>query len=334
MLVAVLMLFLVFSFTGVAVLNVAYISTASSAETVNNIKLQYAMESSVNESLWRINNGPDSLINITTDGITTLFDPVLNTLSVNVDKFQMETEILLDLSEDTHFDRALASDETINTNGYDTDIDEENRSRFFTFLPEVDMDYFTDNAVAIHSESFHKFEGGQGGKNGKHSDDDDMADGIHIFTGSFIEFKNMNLSNHTLVFTGRFIYFNDRNNIDAPIPADSADAMPALVFTNPDNYFVVDAEGKHYEKEDVINGAIYTAGTIILKKGQLSGPVVGNTISLEPGEDFENHIQFKDSEHPHHYRWHKGFKGKKHYDWPKQIGRWKTKSWKKKHHNA
>jgi len=352
MLVAVLMIFLVFSFTGVAVLNVAYVSASASAETVNNIKLQYAMESSVNESLWRMNNGPDSLINIDADGITTVFNPVLNTLSVNVEKFEMETEILLDLSEDTHFDRALASDETIETNGYETDIDEENSSRFFTFLPEVDMDYFTDNAVAIHPESFHRFEGGNGNGNGNgygygyghgnghgngngnQGDDDEMEDGIHIFTGSFIEFKNMNLANHTLVFTGRFITFTERNNIDAPIPADSADAMPALVFTNPDNYFEVEAEGNHYNKEDVINGAIYTAGTIVLKKGELSGPIVGNSISLEPGEDYQNHIQFNDTEHPHHYRWHKGFKGKNHYDWPKQIGRWKTKSWKKTHHQA
>ena len=342
MLVAVLMMFIVFSFTGVAILNVAYLSTSASAETVNNIKLQYAMESSVNESLWRMNNGPDSLININTNGIETLFDPLLNTLNVKIDKFQMESEILLDLSEDTHFDRALSSDESINTNGFAADIDKQNRSRFFPFLPEVDLEYFMDNAVAIHSESFHKFEGGKGnskgkkkGKDkGKKGDDDKMAPGIHVFTGSYIEFKNMNLANHTLVFTGRFIEFKDRNNIDAPIPVDSADAMPALVFTNPQSFFEIDGEGKHNEKEDVIFGAIYTAGTIVLKNGQVSGPIVGNSISFELDNDFENHIRFKDTEHPHYYRWHKGFKGKDHYDWPKQIGRWKTKSWNKKRQNV
>jgi len=176
MLVAVLMLFLVFSFTGVAVLNVSYLSVSSSAETVNNIKLQYAMESSINESLWRMNNGPDSLVNIVANGIETVFNPVLNTLSVKVDKFHMESEILLDLSEDTHFDRALASDETIENNGYDPDIDEENSSRFFTFMPEADIDYFTDNAVAIHTESFYTWEGGKGNGKGKGSqgDDDEM----------------------------------------------------------------------------------------------------------------------------------------------------------------
>ncbi|MBT3575387.1 MAG: hypothetical protein HN995_00530 [Candidatus Marinimicrobia bacterium] len=327
MLVAVLMIFVVFSFTGVAVLNVSYISTVASTETINNIKLQYAMESSVNESLWRMNNGPDSLINVEADGITTLFDPVLNVLSVKVDKFQMETEILLDLSEDTHFDRALASDETINTNGNDVDADEENQSRFFSFMPEVDLDYFTDNAVAIHTENFHRWDGG-----GKHEDDEDFDEGIHVFTGSFLEFKKMHLYNHTLVFTGRYILFSDDNEISAPVPVDSADALPALVFSNSDSYFEIEAEGKNYDKEDKINGAIYTAGTIILKKGELSGPIVGKTITMEHGEEYNNQIDFKDTEHPKHYRWTKGFKNKKHYDWPKQIGRWKTKKWKKKHH--
>ncbi|NQT63298.1 MAG: hypothetical protein HQ556_10110 [Candidatus Marinimicrobia bacterium] len=329
MLVAVLMIFVVFSFTGVAVLNVAYVSTASSAETVNNIKLQYAMESSINESLWRINNGPDSLVNIEANGIATDFNPVLNVLSVKVEKFNMETEILLDLSEDTHFDRALASDKTINTNGYDSEIDEENRSRFFTFIPEVDLDYFMDSAVAIHTESFHRWDGG-----GKHRDDDDFEDGIHIFTGSFIEFKKMHLYNHTLVFTGRYILFTEDNHITAPLPQDTLYALPALVFSNPENYFEIEAEGKHYRKEDIILGAIYTAGTIILKKGEISGPIVGNTISMEHGEEYENFIDFKDTEFPQYYRWHKGFKGKKHYDWPKQIGRWKTAKWGKKNIEA
>jgi len=326
MLVAVLMIFVIFSFTGVAVLNVAYVSTASSAETVNNIKLQYAMESSVNESLWRINNGPDSLINITTNGITTVFNPVLNTLSVNVDKFQMESEILLDLSEDTHFDRALASDETIDTDGNTLDFDEENRSRFFTFLPEVDLEYFTDNAVATHSSWFHRWDG-----DSEHEDDESFAEGIHIFTGSFIELRDMTLDNCTLVFTGRFISFSNNNNISAPMPSDSADALPALVFTNPSNYFVVAAEGSSYEKEDVINGAIYTAGTIILKKGELSGPIVGKTISLSDDSGYSNDIRFRDTEHPWFYRWTKGFGHRHNYDWPKQIGRWKTMKWNKKH---
>ncbi len=327
MLVAVLMVFVIFSFTGVAVLNVSYLSYSTSQETVNNIKLQYAMESTINEALWRINTGVDSLVNYSNDGVTTVWNASTNVLSVNIDKFQMESEILLDLSEDTHFDRALASDNAINTVGYTTGIDEENQSRLFTFMPEADLAYFTDNAVTIHNENFYSWDGG-----GDSQDDLGFADGIHVFTGSFISLKNMTLENHTLVFTGRFISFQHQNTISAPVPVDSADAMPALVFTNANNYFVIEAEGHSYDREDIITGAIYTAGTIILKKGQLSGPIVGKTITMADGQYDENYIQFKDTEHPEHYRWHKGFKNKNHYDWPKQIGRWKNHKWNKKHH--
>ncbi len=326
MLVGVLMLFVVFSFTGVAVLNVSYLSNSNSMDTINNIKMQYATESSINEALWRINQGADSLVNINTDGISTIWDATTSILSVNVDKFQMEAEISLDLSEDTHFDRALASDQAINTNGNTVDADDENRERFFTFMPEVDMDYFTDNAVATHTQSWHEWDD---------KDEDDLGGaGIHIFSGWFLNFKHCDFNNSTLIFTGKYVNFEHGNTINAPTPLDSADAMPALVFTRTDSYFEIEAEGKNYDCEDVINGAIYTAGTIILKKGQLSGPIVGKTISMEHGEDYANHINFRDTEHPEHYRWTKGFKHKKHYDWPKQIGRWKTKKWNKKHHHA
>ncbi|MBL7028166.1 MAG: hypothetical protein ISR88_07055 [Candidatus Marinimicrobia bacterium] len=316
------MIFTIFSFTGVAVLNVSYLSSSNSMETINNIKLQYATESSINEALWRINTGVDSLVNSEVDGVITTWDATLNILSVNVDKFQMESEILLDLSEDTHFDRALASDETINTNGNDVDADEENQSRFFSFMPEVDLDYFTDNAVATHTQSWYQW---------NDLDTEDFGgEGIHIFTGWFIELKNCTFENSTLVFTGKYINFEHQNIINAPAPIDSADAMPALVFTRSDSYFEIEAEGKNYDREDKINGAIYTAGTIVLKKGELSGPIVGKTITMEHGEEYDNQIDFKDTEHPHHYRWTKGFNHKKNYDWPKQIGRWKTKKWGKK----
>jgi len=329
MLVAVLMIFVVFSYTGVAVLNVAWISQSTSMETVQNIKLQYAVESQVNETLWRINTGADSLVSTSLNGITTTWEATTNILSVNVEMFEMESEILLDLSEDTHFDRALASDESITTNGYDSDVDVENRLRTFTFMPEVDLDYFTDNAVAVHTENSYTWNGG-----GKSNDDEAFVEGIHVFTGSNLELKNMTLNNMTLVFTGEYINFKDRNVITAPTPVDTAEAMPALVFTNTNNYFEVEAEGKKYDKQDIISGAIYTAGTIALKKGVLTGPVVGSVISMVEGDELTNEIIFLDTESPEYYRWTKGFKNKKHYDWPKQLGKWKTKKWGKKKHQA
>ncbi len=43
--------------------------------------------------------------------------------------------------------------ETIETNGNTLDIEEENRSRNFSFIPEADLDYFYDNAVAVHGNN-------------------------------------------------------------------------------------------------------------------------------------------------------------------------------------
>ncbi|MCF7826237.1 MAG: hypothetical protein K9N29_06250 [Candidatus Marinimicrobia bacterium] len=312
MLVAVLMLFMVFSFTGVAVLNVSYLSYSTSVETVNNIKLQYAMESSVNETLWRINNGPDSLVNINTDGITTIFNPVLNTLSINVDKFQMETEILLDLSEDTHFDRAIAAEESVDLDGYGADVEEDHQPRGgFNFLPEADIQYFLDNATKVYSDSW------------KVWSNRTFPDGIHVFTGNYIALDDIRITSGTLVFTGHHVSFWGDNDITAP-DGDTTGTYPALVFTNPAQDFDIYS---NLGNETII-GAIYCKGDINIQNGNISGPVIGRNVTLN------YRFSVQDDEHRDRYRWTKGFGHRNDYDWPKQIGRWKTKHWIKKHQEA
>jgi hypothetical protein len=172
MLVAVLMVFVVFSFTGVAVLNVSYFSSSTAMETVNNIKLQYEMESSINQALWRINCGTDSLVNYSSGGITTLWNPQLSILSVGIENYQMETEILLDLSADTPFDRAIASNNPINTDGYVADAAAEHEIRQFDELPIVDYGYFLLNTAVIHH-----------GNQSSWSENSMEIEGIHIFLG-------------------------------------------------------------------------------------------------------------------------------------------------------
>jgi hypothetical protein len=312
MLVAVLMIFVVFSFTGVAALNVAYISSSSSAETVNNIKLQYAMESSVNESLWRINNGPDSLVNVTTNGITTIFNPVLNTLSVNVDKFQMETEIVLDLADDTHFDRGIAAEGNVDLDGYSDGSEEDHEARGgFNFLPEADLQYFLDNATAVHTNSFKIWK------------EDTFPAGIHVFTGNYIALQDIRMVSGTLVFTGHHISFWGDNEITAP-QGDSTGTFPALVFTNPSQELQIYSMNGN----ETIIGAIYCKGDIEVYNGNISGPIIGKNVTLR------NHFNLLDEDNSDRYRWTKGFGQRKNYDWPKQIGRWKTKAWKKKHNQA
>ncbi|MBC8377318.1 MAG: hypothetical protein H8E26_14850 [FCB group bacterium] len=309
MLVAVLMIFVVFSFTGVAVLNVSYLSVATSAETVNNIKLQYATESSINEALWLINTGVDSLVNSDVDGIATVWDASLNILSVNVDKFQMETEILLDLSDDTHFDRGIAAEEAVTLDGYDPGLEEDNQVRGgFNFLPEADLQYFLDNATTVHTNSW------------KVWSNNTFPDGIHVFTGNFIALSDIRITSGTLVFTGHNVSFWGDNEITAPA-GDTTSTYPAVIFTNPDQDFDIYSQNG----SETIVGAIYCKGNINIQNGNISGPVIGRNVTLN------NHFNLLDAEHGDRYRWTKGFGNRSDYDWPKQIGRWKTNKWGKKH---
>ena len=311
MLVAVLMLFVVFSFTGVAVLNVSYLSNTTSMETVNNIKLQYAVESTINESLWRINTGIDSLVNSSADGVTTIFDPTLNTLTVNVDKFQMESEIILDLSEDTHFDRGIAAEEDVVLDGFDPGLEAENQVRGnFQFLPDVDIQYFLDNATQVHSESW------------KVWDNETLEDGIHVFTGSWIALEDVTLNSGTIVFTGRGVSFWGDNEIHAPA-GDSTATSPALIFTNERQDFNMYS----HSGNEIIIGAIYCKRDIALHNGTVSGPIIGRNVTLG------SHFNFLDFENSDRFRWTRGFGHRNNYDWPKQIGHWKIHKWIKKHFN-
>ncbi len=308
MLVAVLMVFVIFSFTGVAVLNVSYLSSSTSMETSQNIKLQYEMESKINEALWRINTGVDSLANFCADGATVNWDPQLSILSVEVDNFNMESEVLLDLSEDTHFDHALASSNEIITNGYT--VASEEGSRKFNFLPDADLQYLMDNAVQVHTGNFKNY------KNGDFS-----APGIHIVEGNFNSLENVTI-NGTLVITGALVFFDKKLTVNA----DTSTGLPAIVFTNEDNtsWFTHNSPADDIE----VNGAVYSAGKIFIGDGDFTGPIIGKVIELQSDMDFGSYG------HKKYHRWNQGFGNKDNYDWPKHIGRWKTSKWAKKHNQA
>ncbi len=313
MLVAVLMVFVIFSFTGVAVLNISYLSSSSSQETINNIKLQYAVESTINEALWRINVGVDSLVNFDSDGITTVWDSTTQILSVNVDKFQMESEILLDLSEDTHFDRGLAAEETIILDPLDPGPSADFKPReHFNFMPDVDLQYFLDNAVATHTASFQTWRDGT------------FADGIHVFTGNYITIQDMTLLSGTLIFTGHHVNFMYDNYLVAP-PADTTAANPVLIFTNPNQSF--ELYSQHHG--ETILGAIYCKKKVTLRNGTISGPVIAKNIRT-----YGNAYHFLDQDNVQNYKWTRGFGNRDSYDWPKQIGRWRIHKWINKHVNA
>lgn len=306
MLVVVIVTFLVFSFTGVAVLDVAYNSRSAAIETTHNITLQYDMESSINEALWLINTGEDSLVNEEHDGVTCTWDSLSKVLTVNVNRYGMESEVALNLAQDTHFEHGLASSTPIITNGFSTGITGNKGHRKYSFIPEVDLEYFTDNAVKTHGGNDHSWK-------------DNFLDteGIHIFTGNNLTLDSISVTNSTLVFTGKSITLTGMNYISSGTPTDSTSVLPAIIFTNPDASFTI-ADG------NIIEGAVFCAGEINLGNATLTGPVIGQSISLD------GDINLLVDESSEYYQWTQGFGEQDSYDWPKNIDRWSVNSWTRK----
>lgn len=223
------MMFLVFSYTGVAILNVSAVSSETSLETVHNIKLQFAVESAENEALWKLNSGADSLVNFTSDGVTCSWDPYTDKLTVSAERYSLESTIELELSEDSHFKHAIATAGNIDLDWYQPVVSDDHAIKSgFGFLPGVDFDYFSERAISIEKEP-----GKITGKGKKNNSGSELflEDGIHIFTGSNIRVENVRLNSGTLVFTDKNVTFSGTNTIKTP-PADTSGALPALVFLN------------------------------------------------------------------------------------------------------
>ncbi len=293
MLAAVLSLFMIFSFTGVAALNLSSFTAMETQDAVQTMKNQYEVESAVNVALWRINVGADSLGTFTDGFVTSTWDSTTNDLAVSIDRFDKQLTVSVYLGEDHHFNHGLSATDSVEYNGYDVTMDTEPRD--FNFLPNVDLDDWTSRAVAVHNWSW------------QHKEHPTLADGVHIINGNWMWLEDFTL-NGTAVFTGRFIFFLGHNTITAP--ADSLTSDPALVFT--------DNRNNMYLNNDDIYGAIYSAGRVFLQGGNISGPVTGKVINIE------HDYNFWDTENRKYYKWTRGFGNYDDYDWPKNIGRWRS----------
>jgi len=297
--VAIMITAVIFSATGLGVLNLASIVNLDTQAAVEKVQDQLEVESFANVALWRVNAGGDNLGTYSSGDLTATFDSTTKKLSVIKSVGDEQTGLVLSLEEDHHFKRAVATGGTFYTNGKTVDAEPQHQIRSQVgFLPQVDLQYFVDNAVEIHYD------------NSRYYYDWDLSEGINVFMGSNLTFERVNLENTTLVFTGTNINFW-KNNV---IKADAAGDMPALVFTNPYSDFTFWGYWSLYRDE--IEGAVYSAGTVRLYNGKLSGPIVAQTAILSYDMDFT------DDENSKFYQWPNGFGSYSDYDWPKQIQEW------------
>jgi len=296
--VAIMITAVIFSATGLGVLNLATIVNLDTQEAVEKVQSQVEVESFANIALWRVNAGGDNLGTFSSGDLSATFDSTTKSLSVSKTVGDEQTSLYIGLEEDYHFKRAVATSGTFYTYGHTVEPEPQHQVRSqMGFLPQVDLQYFLDNAAKIHYE------------NSKTFHTSDLVEGINVFMGDNLTMDRLDMENTTLVFTGEHTDFWKRNQIES----GSGD-MPALVFTNPNSDFIFYGFWSSYR--DIIEGAVYSAGTIRLWNGALSGPVVAQTVIL--GDDMD----FTDDEHGEYYQWQQGFGAYADYDWPKQINQW------------
>ncbi len=297
--VAIMITAVIFSATGLGVLNLATIVNLDTQTAVEKVRDQVEVESFANVALWRINTGGDNLGSYSAGDLTATFDSTSQKLSVIKSDGDEQTGLVLSLEEDHHFKRAVATSGTFYTQGNTVSPEPQHQVRSQVgFLPTVDINYFMNIADEIHYDNSRTFR------------DWDLSEGVHVFEGNNLIFESVDLENTTLVFTGTNIDFWKHN----VIKADEGGDMPALVFTNPNSDFTFYGYWSTYRDE--IEGAIYSAGTIRMYNGILSGPVVARTAVLERS------MNFTDDEHGEYYQWQNGFGAYEDYDWPKQVQEW------------
>ncbi|MCF7808005.1 MAG: hypothetical protein K9M49_04510 [Candidatus Marinimicrobia bacterium] len=302
--VAIMITAVVFSITGLGVLNLAFLVNLGTDEAARTIEHKIEAESAVNIALWKINSGADSLGTYTQGDLVSTFDSAEVSLTVSVGHAGGDTAgFKIYLERDHHFNHVMSSQYEILTYSYSTSYESDNRPRDnFNFLPIADESYWFAMADTIYPDNARIFQAG------------DLIEGIIVFTGTANKFQNINVENTTMVFSGGGeVEFRQSNTIKSA-RTDST-IYPALVFT--DSTSTIYINETNLSRIDSVLGPIFSMGSIRIGRSALSGPIVGRDIAVIANVDF------LDDEYPEYYSiWPKGFSTLESYDWPKQILRW------------
>lgn len=300
--VAIMITALVFSITGIGVLDLGRVVTENTQIATDNMQAQVEMESFMNVALWRLNTGADSLATFSSGAVSSQFDSTTKVLSVQYSAGEIQTGYTLDLSEDSHFKRAVASRDHIDFNGNSVNEGATHKVREnMGFMPQVDVQYFLDHADTIFYGNWRDYGNSQ------------IREGINVFYGSYLDIENIDKENTTLVFFGYNIEFKGDTRLVAPVV--NGVPLPAVVLTNPYTDLHLDADrGKDLH----IEGAIFSNGYVRLHEADISGPVVANHVR------FCRDIDMLDDQYSQYYTWNAGFGEYDSYDWPKQIAMWES----------
>lgn len=285
-LVMAMIYFVIFSLTGMAALSLAAHYRIESVKTKQAKMVDLNMESVLNEALWRLNSGADSLANFSRDGVTSSFDE--NTRTLTVSGYGKTLTVTL---EDMHpFNHGVAYRDEIDTSSYSVTLLEGHGMRQFPFLPQVDTSYYMSNAVAVY--------------NANTDFDSIMTPGIHFATKNVFLKQGASLEG-TLVVMGKLKVVGTDVTLQA-VPDSNGVYLPALI--------VADSTADISTTPGIIiRGPIYSSGPFDMKGGTLTGPLVGTEIQLS------QKLDINDLSNEKYYGYPAGFGDVTAYDWPKRI---------------
>ncbi|MCF7801996.1 MAG: hypothetical protein K9N34_08250 [Candidatus Marinimicrobia bacterium] len=285
-LVMAMIYFVIFSLAGMAALSLAAHFRLESVKSKQAKTFDLKIESVLNEALFRLNAGPDSLANFTRDGVTSAFDD--NSQTITISGYGKTLTVTL---EDMHpFNHGVAFRDDIDTSSYSVTLLEGHGIRQFPFLPEVVTSYYMSNAVAVY--------------NANTAFDSVMTPGIHFATKNVFLKQGAYLEG-TLVVMGKLKVVGTEVTLQA-VPDSNGIYLPALI--------VADSTADISTTPGIIiRGPIYSSGPFDMKGGTLTGPLVGVDITLS------QKLDINDLSNEKYYKYPPGFGDVTAYDWPKRI---------------
>jgi hypothetical protein len=257
--------FLVFAITGTAILMVAALFRLDTQDEVHAITNKYAVESTLNLALWRVNNGMDSLATFQNEGVSSQYIDSSMTLIVSTSQWGESLRVTVDLELETAFSNPVSITGTLDTSNIT--LTSGYNFQKIDSLPKIDLNYYYQNADYIYT--------------GDQSFEGPLPSGIHYVENGKVTLRNDFHLVGTLVVLDELKVVG--TNVLLQAGQDSSGTyLPALIVTD-------SVTTPETEITDItIEGAIYSTGEFEIKKGFFTGPFIGtelevkNSLTIDP----------------------------------------------------
>ncbi len=251
--------FVVFSLTGLAFISLADQVHLKNIDAIHDYKNQCVVESAINEALWRMNNGPDSLASFQDGALSSTYNETTMTLTVSTDQWDRLFEVSLEIELNHIFNNTFYTSIPIDTSDPAiTIISDDVVVQQADSLPTLDTNYYLQNAVGIYPTGA--------------TFSSTLTNGIHYVKSGVTELKNNTYLEGTLVVLGHLKVVG--SNVVLKAGQDTSGAyLPALI--------VADSVTTTDITNITIEGAIISYGVFDIKSGLITGPFIGNDLNVQ-----------------------------------------------------